>query len=108
MSVYKEAVHAINLIKKNTKRIYPDACDEGTPVRKGDEVWNWAKQLVEWYGVEGSRKVVKYSTGTTVSNRVRYMPNEHGSSVYKTVTLTYVTTRHDKDIDGYIILEEVK
>jgi hypothetical protein len=107
MSVYKEAVHAIGLIRKNSKRIYPDACDYGTPVKKGDDIWNWTKQLIDCYGVKDSRKVAKYSTGTTASSVVRYMPDEHNSPVYKQVRVSYTTTRKDRHQDGYVTIEEL-
>jgi hypothetical protein len=106
MSVYKEAVHAIKLIQSRSKRVYSDACDFGVPVRKGDEIWNWAKQLVDWYGEEGTREVTKYSTGTTVSHLVSYMPHEHQSARFERVKVVYVTTRHEQNMDGYIYVEK--
>ena len=105
MSIYKEAVHAVNLIKRNSQRIYPDAADYGASVKKGDEIWNWAKQLVECYGVKGSRRVTKYGTGTSVTSLVEYMPDEHHSPRVVQVRVTYTTTRQDKFRDGYITIE---
>ena len=61
MSVYKEGYHALELIEKNSKQIWQDACDFGAPTKEGDEVWNWTKQLVEWYGIPSTRKSTVYS-----------------------------------------------
>ena len=107
MSIYKEVIHALKHIKSNSKQIYPDACDFGAPTTKGDSTWNLTKQLVKWYGVEGTRKVEKYSTGTTVSQLVEFMPNEHSSPELKTVEVIYVTTRKDKGMDGYVEIREI-
>lgn len=106
MSVYKEAVLAVKVIKQNSKRIYPDACDFGAPVRKGDDIWNWAKQLVDWYGVKGTRKESRYSTGVSVSQKVMFMPDEHNSDKYVTVEVVYVSTEKNKEMEGYIYIKE--
>jgi len=106
MSVYKEAVHAIATIENQSKRIYPDACDFGAPVKKGDDTWNWAKQLVDWFGVEGTRKEHRYATGATVSQKVSYMPNEHNSSSYVTVEVVFVLVEGQRNMDGYIYIQK--
>ncbi len=107
MSVYKEAIYGLNHIQTNSKQVFPDAADYGAPCKKGDDTWNWAKQLVDWYAVKGSRKVETYSTGTTVSAIIEYMPNEHNSPRYEKVRITYVTCRKNKTMDGYIYLEKI-
>jgi len=55
MAVYREGFHAVQTITAGQARIFNDACDYGTPTAKGDRVWNLAKQLVESYGIPGTR-----------------------------------------------------
>jgi hypothetical protein len=55
MSVYKEGYHALELITKEAKQIWPDAADFGAPVKKDSSLWNWIKQLTEWYGIKSTR-----------------------------------------------------
>lgn len=107
MSVYKEGFHAVELIKKNSRKIWNDAADFGAPVKKGDEVWNWTKQLVDWYGVEGSRKEERYATGVTVKNRVSLLNEwtDGGEVMYE---VTYVSVSNNKNLDGYVYLIRVK
>lgn len=60
MAIYREGYHAIELIEENSVQIFPDACDFGAPVRKGDEIWNRSKQLIDWWIIRSkllSRKI---------------------------------------------------
>ena len=107
MSVYKEAVYAVNQIQKSSKQIYGDACDFGVPVLKNDKTWELMKQLVGWYGVQGTREEHRYSTGATISQVVEYMPNEHESSRYERVKVIYVVTPKSELMDGYVYLEKI-
>lgn len=106
MSVYKEGWYAVRIIQNRSIQIEPFSADYGAPVRKGDGIWNWTKQLAEWYGVPNTRQVNTYSTGTTVSIMIRLM-NE-STCKYHTFRLTYVTTHHHPEWDGYVEVEEVK
>ena len=45
MAVYREGYKAIELIAKHSVQIFRDACDKGAPTKKGDNLWNAAKQL---------------------------------------------------------------
>lgn len=92
----------VESIESKSKQIFPDAADFGAPTRKGDAVWNAAKQLVDWYGVEGTRIEQRYPTGTTVSQVIEYMPNEHESDEYIKVVVEYTTTRNHPSMDGYV------
>jgi len=56
MSVYKEGYHTVELIQKQSKQIWPDACDFGAPTKKDDDLWKWVKQASEWYGIKTCRK----------------------------------------------------
>lgn len=85
MSVYKEGYYAVKELQKSSARIYPDACDYGVPVKIGDNNWNLAKQLGEWYGDKSSRVVHKYSTGWNVDMVVTLMDEWAVSDGYKTV-----------------------
>jgi hypothetical protein len=62
MSVYKEGYHIISTISKHSERIFDDAADYGAPVRNGDQLWCNASQLVDWYGVKGTRQESRYRT----------------------------------------------
>lgn len=106
MSVYKEAVHAVNLIRSKSRQVWNDSADFGVPVKKGDDVWNQAKLLVDWYGVKGTRNEHNYATGTTVSQKVSYMPNEHSSGRYVEVEVVFVTVRNNKHMDGIVYINE--
>jgi hypothetical protein len=106
MSVYKEAIMGLEHINKNSKFIYSDSCDFGAPTKKGDVTWNWVKQLVEMYGIEGTRHEQKYLTGTTVSHIIGFVSNEHERGEYHRAKLTYVTTRAG-DMDGYVYVEYI-
>ena len=107
MSVYKEGYHLVSMIEKASKRIYPDACDYGAPVRKGDVLWNEIKQIIEWYGNKETRVVELYSTGTTVKCTIELM-DEWTTGREEHFELTYVTTRKDKNMDGYVYVTQVK
>jgi hypothetical protein len=103
MSVYKEGYYVVDIISKASKQIYLDACDFGAPANKGDNIWNWAKQLVDWYGVEGTRKSINYGTGKIVESIVKLM-NE-GNGRYDEFKITYTTT-YNKKYDGYFTIEK--
>ena len=69
MSVYKEGFYAVKKIKDKITKVYLDAADVAAPVEKGSRTWNNLKQLIEWYGVEGTREEgqwgdMKYVTQT--------------------------------------------
>ena len=108
MSVYKEGYHAIQLIQSQSKQIYSDACDHGAPTREGDSLWMWVKQLIDWYGVKGTRQQTNYSTGTTVTQEVELMEesiwNNRRTERFR---VTYVTTRGNKQHDGYFQVDRV-
>ena len=106
MSVYREGFHAIELIQDKSKRIYPDAADFGAPTKKGDEIWNWTKQLIEWYGKKETRKVIKYLTGTTVSCIVSLIDEWVTKKEFK-YEVTFVSIHKNKDMDGYIYVEKI-
>lgn len=105
MGVYKEGYHAIKLIKMNTRQVFPDAADYGAPIRKGDEVWRWTKQLVDWYGVKGTRREDIYRTGTTVSHEVELMSEATGR--IDRFKVTYTTTRNHPEYDGYVEVDVI-
>lgn len=106
MSIYKEGYYAIKVITEASRRLYPDACDFGAPVRKGDNIWNWVKQLVEMYGINSTRMVAKYSTGTTVTQVVELI-DEHNTRKLELFKVIYITTRNDKNWDGYVTVEKI-
>ena len=109
MSVYKEGYYAIKLITNNSKRIFDDAADYGCPVKKGDGIWMWVKQLVEWYRVRdvNTRVVTKYPTGTTVSEEVELI-DEWNCGNEERFKVTYTTTRGNDIMDGIVEVERLR
>lgn len=67
MSVYKEGWYAVQEIEQSSRQVFQDAADFGVPVHEGSRIWNLLKQTADFYGVEGTRKVERYSTGATAS-----------------------------------------
>lgn len=107
MSVYKEGYYAVELIKKQSKQLYADACDFGAPVKKGDDLWNWAKQAIDWYGNPKTRKQDNYGTGTTVSQVIELM-DEWNTGKEEHFKITYTTTRRDKRMDGFLTVSKIR
>ena len=114
MSVFKEGYSIVNQITKSSKQIFPDACDFGTLIKKGDSIWNDLKQLIDWYGVEGTRVENRYSTGSSVSHKIKLMDEWAVSDGYKTVEqateyyiVEYVTIKNKPGYDGYVNIYKV-
>jgi hypothetical protein len=116
MAVYREGFIALEKIQKSSVRIFNDACDWGSPVNKGDSIWNYAKQLAEWYGDKETRKVNRYSTGTSVDIEVTLIDEWSVSDERKTIKeatekylLSFVTCNkgqcHGKQ--GYITINKI-
>lgn len=117
MAVYREGFKAIEEIKKLSVNIFNDACDFGAPTKKGDKIWNTAKQLVDWYKIEGTRKHDKYSTGESVSVEVKLIDEWAVSDERKTLKeatekyrVNFVTCNSGKckNMSGYIYVEKIK
>lgn len=111
MSVYKEGFYIVELIQKNSKRIWPDACDYGALTKKGDELWNCVKQLFEWYGDdEKHRKLQKYGTGLTLTREVELIDEWSSQPKLITFKVTYTESASFKKLgyDGMFEVEEVK
>ncbi len=108
MSVYKEGFHAIKLIQQNSKRIFNDAADYGALVKKGDELWNWTKQLVDSYGVKASKTVNRYETGASCSCIVKLM-NEHTDGKERLFRVEFIksSARELKGYAGFVNIEEL-
>jgi len=116
MAVYREGYHAVEEIQKASKQIYPDAADYGAPVKKGDNLWNLANQLVEWYPAPNKiRERYDYGTGTTVITWAELMDewavSDNRKSVKEAMDLykiTYVQVKNNRlpGYDGYIYIEK--
>lgn len=103
MSVFKEGYHIVKEIEESSKQIYPDACDYGSPVKKGDKLWNSVNQLFEWYGEQESKKIIEYSTGTSAEFIVELIfEGDSRRGAIDRFKLEYHTTRDHKEMDGYI------
>ena len=109
MSVYKEGFFALAELVPQQKQVYNFACDYGVPMFKDDKNWNLVKMLVEFYGDDDSRKIIRYDVGTTVSININLMDEWQTGDDY-TYELTYVTTRGggaDAGQDGYCYIERL-
>jgi len=113
MAVYREGYSALNLIQSQTVRIYNDACDTGAPTKKGDAIWNAAKQLTDCYGDENTRSEERYSTGRSCKSDFTLIDEWAVSDERKTIeeaTETYCiefvscTDGKCKGYDGYIFV----
>lgn len=118
MAVYREGFTIVENLLNNSRQIFSDAADYGVLVKKGDEFWNQAKQLVEWYGVEGTRKEERYSTGVTVKHDIELMDEwavsdgrktEEQATIQYTVSFVSLSTRHreTKGYNGYITIDQL-
>lgn len=106
MSVYKEGYHAVQLIQSNSRQIWPDACDFGAPTKKDDVLWNWAKQLADWYGIKSTRKV----TGLNVSKQADIyisLMDEWKTGKTEFFHLIYYKTPSIKGYDGFFEITKV-
>lgn len=113
MSIYKEGYFAVESIVKESVQIYNDACDFGTPCKKGDKVWNAAKQLVEWYGDKKTRSEERYSTGRSCKSDFTLIDEWAVSDERKTLkqatenySIEFIscTDGKCKGFDGYVVI----
>lgn len=108
MSVYKEGYYIIAEIQNKSKQIWADACDVGVLVKKNDAMWNNVKQLVAWYGVEGTRK--EHYKGH-VEQKVQLMDEwGWGKKGTETFTVTFCEFKFNGDkkkfgADGFVSIE---
>lgn len=116
MSVYKEGYHAIQLIESQSKQIFSDSCDFGAPTRRGDLIWNVAKQLVDQYGVKETRQENHYETGRSVDQRVELMDEWAVSDERKTeqeaidlfiVSFVSCSTGRCRGYEGYVVINKI-
>jgi len=101
MSVFKEGYHALELIQKQSKQIWPDACDFGAPVKEHSELWNWVKQLCDWHGIKSTREITGEGKHKTVSIHVSLMDEwkpPYPTEFYK---VTYNKCPGIPDADGF-------
>lgn len=116
MSVFKEGYHALEIIQKQSKQVWPDACDFGAPVKEGDSTWIAAKQLSDWYGIKSTREVsVINSANKTVKVVVSLMDEWSVSDGHKTAeqATQYFEVSYYKapnipgNYDGFFAVEEI-
>lgn len=119
MAVYREGYHIVESLEKQHRQIWSDAADCGVPVCKGDANWNAAKQLVEWYGVKGTRSEHVYGDGKlqgiTITQEVMLMDEWAVSDERKTVKeateiyrITFTTTPRIKGYEAIITVDKIK
>ncbi len=118
MAVYREGYHAIETINSKSVQIWQDACDFGAPCKKGDKIWNAAKQLVDWYKVENSRKQWDIRNKPCgVENIVELMDEwavSDGRKSVKQATERYRVTYNKATggrcdgYDGFVTVEKIK
>lgn len=118
MAVYREGFNIVENLLNNSKQIFSDAADYGVLVSKGDEFWNQAKQLVDWYGVEGTRKEQRYGSGVTVEHDIELMDewavsdgrkSEREATVKYRVSFVSIDSRYKetKGYNGYITIDQL-
>ncbi len=116
MSVFKEGYHVLSLIEKQSKQVWPDACDEGTPIKEGSSLWNSVKQICEWYGIKSTREVsIINSANKTVKIVVSLMDEWSVSDGHKTAEQAtqyfevsyYKAPNIPDDYDGFLAVEEI-
>lgn len=117
MAVYREGYHAVEQIQKTSVSIFDDACDYGAPCRKDDAIWNYTKQLFDWYKVNNTRNESRYISGASVETVVELMDEWAVSDGRKTqkqateryrVTFVTCTTGKCKGYSGYVTVEKLK
>ena len=117
MAVYREGYHIIREIQKASIQIFPDACDFGAPVKQKDSIWNSMRQLIEWYGVNGTREENRYDTGRSVSQKILLTDewavsdgrkNEEEAIETYYVEFTSCIEGKCKGFDGYIYVRKEK
>ena len=117
MAVYREGFYALIEIQKASKRLYSDSCDFGAPCKKGDRIWNLAKQLSNSYGKKETRKVNSYSTGQYVTIEVTLIDEWAVTDERKTLkeatekySLSFVTlpkSREYQNYDGFVSISKI-
>ena len=119
MAVYREGFYIVRKLEKEVRQIWPDAADYGVLVKVGDENWNAVKQLVERYGVKGTKELNVYSGGSfqckTVTQNVMLMDEWAVSDEKKSVKeateiyrVSYNTVKNMKGYDGLITIDRIK
>jgi hypothetical protein len=116
MAVYREGYKAKELIERNSKKIFQDACDYGAPAKKGDAIYIAATQLATMYGDEITRRENRYPTGRSVSINFTLIDEWAVSDERKTIEEAYEFYRLDfisctegacKGYDGYVSIIKI-
>lgn len=112
MSVYKEGYSTIRKITSQSVQIYSDACDYGAPVKVGDILWNDLIQLVEFYGVEGTKTKDKLGCSVKVFLMDEWAVSDERKTVKEAeeffmVSYNKCDSGACKDFDGYITIEKL-
>lgn len=81
MAVYREGYFLLEQIYKNTKQVFNDAADQGAPVKKGDQLWNFLQYSVKAYELPETRKV----EGGILSVQIKLIDEWAVSDARKTV-----------------------
>jgi hypothetical protein len=114
MAVYREGYHAIKSIESESLQIYPDACDYGAPCKKGDNIWNLANLLANWYGDKSTKQIGPNKTSTNI--RVTLIDEWAVSDERKTIKeatdifdISFVkcTTGKCKNFDGFVCITKI-
>ena len=108
MSVYKEGYYIVDQIMKAQVQIFPDACDFGAPTKRGDKLWNYAKQLANDYGTDVT-KVNRYGTGRSAMKRISLRREHQPGMPYDVFVMDFVSCEKGKckGFDGYLHIYKV-
>ena len=107
MSVYKEGYYAVELIRKNSTQIWPDACDMGAKTKQGDVLWNWAKQLCDWYGIKSTKKVEVFNEMNKVTSIYVSLMDEWKTGKTEFFKVTYTKASFSNLYSGFFEVEKV-
>ena len=112
MSVYKEGYYIIEALLKQHKQVWNDSADYGVLIKQNDKNWNMVKQLVDEYGVKGSR-VQHGELG--VSQQVKLIDEWAVSDERKTLKeateifkVDYWIVSRIKNVDGLLTISKEK
>jgi hypothetical protein len=103
MSVYKELLYMIREVESQSVQIYPDACDNGVPIKScNDAIIHLLRSIKEQY--DGKVSTEKYSTGSTQTITIKWY-DEWDTHKRMVTDFVYVTTRGEKKQIGYLYVQ---
>jgi hypothetical protein len=110
MAVYREGYHIIEALLKQHKQVWQDSADYGILIKHSDKNWNMVKQLVDTYGIKGSRV---HHGERGVSQKVKLIDEWAVSDARKTLKeatevfqIDYWVVNGIKNVDGLLTVHK--